>query len=1125
MEGLNILSLNIRGIKESRHKLPKLRLLLSQHKTDFLFLQETNLDNNYRSQELVHVLGFNTGVFSGLGRGTGTGIIVISNRWKMVNHTVDNIEGRITTATVTNGTTTYTLVNIYAPALDTDRENFYLNLLPRLQAIKHKIVLGGDFNVCLHDSDITGTQLGGRNIGRHELQQIIDTFDLKDTYRDIFPTVTQADTTHRHLNGIDRESRIDRFYVQTAEAVTQCKHINDTQTHGFSDHKAELVAINVHTQHSKKSATWKFNDSLLDDPDYIEHQTYIIKRYILNPMPTKQFGLAWENAKMLQKQKTIEKATQINRNRKIRRAKLETEIENAYSAGTQNSPEVLEMREELENILEHIYKGAQIRSKQLMAADEAPTATYLAIEKGIQKAKTITEITDTHGTTHTTPDTVIKAITDFYETLYTAEETDDEVTEDFLKHVVTLTEEQKQTLDLELDFDILQTALKSLSTDSSPGPDGFTALYYRTFLPLLYPLFILMVKESFEEEHLPDSMNLSFITLLLKDPNFPRDIKNYRPISLLNVDYKIITKALTIKLSPVLSCLIHADQTCAVKGRNITQHNHLIRDIITYSHDTQTHACIVSVDQSKAFDRVNFDFMHKVLEKCNFGPYFRRWIRILYKNPMSCILINQTISRAINLTRSVRQGDPLSPLLYVLILEPVLNKIRSDKEIKGIILPGGDQKKLVAYADDANFFPTDKRSIKNILDTFRQYQKASGSKINTDKTQGLKIGKWKNKADDPFDDFHNWVDTIKIFGIYYRADRDPGTSKQWENIVDKIITTIPKLYYKRTTIFGRSILVNSLLEPKLNYLIQTLSPPKSQIKRASKEIRKFIFKGTIHKIRHSTLIQDKLHGGINLHDTWSKIDTYRLQYLKTITQNPDINPIAYYYSGLTLREYIPWDNNKTHFSEEYDSGFPTFYKHCFDIFNKEKLIFDTTQNSKDIYKQLIQKKRTPLNDGQIKRGRFYFEFDFLEPFDNLHKSNIPAFQKEIIYRILYNMTPTSEGLAKSKNKIQFCTICKNKNFQETEQHIFFLCRHTQAIRNTLSTQLNTLAGHRIDLYKIIFLNVTDVQDDTIKTEMLKSTAIYRQVVWQTRLDSKFHNRYYTPQQIQDIYAHRTKHMQ
>ena len=273
------------------------------------------------------------------------------------------------------------------------------------------------------------------------------------------------------------------------------------------------------------------------------------------------------------------------------------------------------------------------------------------------------------------------------------------------------------------------------------------------------------------------------------------------------------------------------------------------------------------------------------------------------------------------------------------------------------------------------------------------------------------------------------------------------------------------------------------------------------------------------------MIQDKLHGGINLHDTWSKIDTYRLQYLKTITQNPDINPIAYYYSGLTLREYIPWDNNKTHFSEEYDSGFPTFYKHCFDIFNKEKVIFDTTQNSKDIYKQLIQKKRTPLNDGQIKRGRFYFEFDFLEPFENLHKSNIPAFQKEIIYRILYNMTPTSEGLAKSKNKIHFCTICKNKNLQETEQHIFFLCRHTQAIRNTLSTQLNTLAGHRIDLYKIIFLNVTDVQDDTIKTEMLKSTAIYRQVVWQTRLDSKFHNRYYTPQQIQDIYAHRTKHMQ
>ena len=152
-----------------------------------------------------------------------------------------------------------------------------------------------------------------------------------------------------------------------------------------------------------------------------------------------------------------------------------------------------------------------------------------------------------------------------------------------------------------------------------------------------------MVRDNFSKEALTPSQYLSYISLIPKDDD-PLDIKNYREISLLNVDYKIITKALTIRLSKYMTFLIHTDQKCGVKGRNIQELNHLIRDIITLAHDNNLSNLILSLDQTKAYDRVSHSFLHKILEHANFGPYFKTWIKIIYKHPISAILINHTLS-------------------------------------------------------------------------------------------------------------------------------------------------------------------------------------------------------------------------------------------------------------------------------------------------------------------------------------------------------------------------------------------------------------------------------------------------------------------------------------------------
>ena len=157
---------------------------------------------------------------------------------------------------------------------------------------------------------------------------------------------------------------------------------------------------------------------------------------------------------------------------------------------------------------------------------------------------------------------------------------------------------------------------------------------------------------------------------MLKYPQNPHLIKNYRPLALLNTDYKIMTKALAIRTSQVMHIVINSDQGASVKGRKITDINHYIRDIIIYAEDKQLHTSVLSIDQMKAFDRVDHAWLHRLLEHMNFGPYFRKFVRTLYAGAVSCVLANHTLSNVFEITRSVRQGDPLSGILYVITLEP-----------------------------------------------------------------------------------------------------------------------------------------------------------------------------------------------------------------------------------------------------------------------------------------------------------------------------------------------------------------------------------------------------------------------------------------------------------------------
>ena len=1115
---LRILTVNVRGlVRYERQKLRRLEHLIKTLTPDFIFLQETHFSTDDKAKSLTVNLGLNTGFHSigPINNRLGTTTLVTSDRWKILGHTTGH-NGRLVTVDITRNQTHFTLVNIYAPSGSTnnDRILFFQTLLQDLQAARHDIIMAGDFNVTLDDSDRDETGLDvrslNRNIGRAELNDIVQHFNLKDAYTMYFGQNHTPDMTYIDQN-TGRGARLDRVYIPSTEHITNIQHIDSTLQHNFTDHKAVDIQINTRLAEKHKSPHYKFNDTLLEDDTYVDNIHHAIDKYLNTAAPQEVFH-AYGQFKNIVKTISIRMSTQKKKDRERRMKHIEEQLNIHNRQNNEDTPETLALRHELDTLLEYKYRGAAIRSRLKLDNEEAPSKAFFSLEHNIQKSRHIHALEDDTNTLQTDNNAILQILEKYYKTLFTKEQVDPNAQEHFLQYATKLTDEQQALLEAPLTAEHLTKALFSLDTDSAPGPDGLTYNWYRKFFSKLSPFFLRLIDESLKIEFLEDSQNLNYISLMLKDPENPHLVKNYRPLSLNNTDYKIITKAHAIRISQIMHIVIHPDQLASVKGRTITEANSTIRDIITYTEDKQLHACILSIDQMKAFDRVDHSWIHRLLEYMNFGPYFRKWIRTIYAAPRACVLANGTLSNVFMITRGVRQGDPLSSYLYTISLEPFLEKIRRDRTITGITLPGAIERKLVSFADDLNAFLMNFRSIDRILEISDQFGAASGSKINRSKTTALPMGSFRKQPREGI----KWVTEMRMLGIFYVANRDsPGALRNWLDVEAKIQRTLALLVYKRSSIFGRASLFNTLVFPKLNYLLQTLDIPKQVLKRIKKLTRPFIFHGTIRKIKDKTLIQPKLQGGINLQDIETREVTYRIKYIHDLIQNPQNNTIGTYYLAFTLRQHIPWDNNRPHHGL---NALPTHFNRLRQIAQQYRQHIGTFTSSKHTYNAIIEdiRPQLTLKNPIAERIRIDNNIDILECFENLHRKFITPPQRNITYRLLFAITPTTIGQHQRTNRIYPCTICNIH--QETEDHIFFTCPMIQPTRHLLtqtlvSAQNNIPAHYRDNTYRAIFLNHIPTTDKEKHDTQLQIIAAYRQTIWYIRLETRFKKKKFTQQAI------------
>ena len=238
----------------------------------------------------------------------------------------------------------------------------------------------------------------------------------------------------------------------------------------------------------------------------------------------------------------------------------------------------------------------------------------------------------------------------------------------------------------------IENFLFKTKNDKAPGPDGYSYEFFKIFWEEIKFLMLNTFKEYLDKKKLSDQQKIGIITCLPKQGKDRRHMKNWRPITLLNSTYKIFSGLLANRIKTTLDSIIHNDQKGFVQNRFIGENIRLIHDIMTECENENKQGTLILVDFEKAFDTLDWTFIHTVFELSNYGEKILNWIKILQNGSQSMVSQNGFFSKTIILERGCRQGDPASPYIFVVCAEILGIAIRENRRIEGIEIFGYEHK-------------------------------------------------------------------------------------------------------------------------------------------------------------------------------------------------------------------------------------------------------------------------------------------------------------------------------------------------------------------------------------------------------------------------------------------------
>ena len=462
-----------------------------------------------------------------------------------------------------------------------------------------------------------------------------------------------------------------------------------------------------------------------------------------------------------------------------------------------------------------------------------------------------------------------------------------------------------------------------------------------------------MYNESHENGNLPDTQRKAVMSLIFKKDD-DENIANYRPISLTNVDYRILAFTLAERMQIVMSDIISNDQSAYMKGRYMGTNIRLVSDIIEHYDMTNKSGILLMLDFQKAFDTIEWEFMFKTLHFFNFGPSFIRWIQTIYNRPVACIKNNGYFSENFNISRGIRQGCPVSALMFILCVEILALKIRNSNSLHGFQFNYEKPIKIAQYADDGVLFLNNRNEMCSALNILEIFGNLSGLILNLEKGEGLWLGQSKHLQIQCNLFGIKWPKQFRCLGIYLGHDKPLNNNKNFYEKVDQIEDILKRWEKRDLSLFGRVQILKTFAVSKIVLPVTTQCVPDGLVKKINKIFYQFLWRSH-DKVSRNKVMQDVVNGSLNMMNMQLFFNALKASWINRI-QTADPNtcnwvqlPKIYLHKldeqGLNFRfnfdESVIFDEVK---------DIPSFYKQAFKYYNKA-FVCDENEFEKSIMSQ------------------------------------------------------------------------------------------------------------------------------------------------------------------------------
>lgn len=774
------------------------------------------------------------------------------------------------------------LTFVYASNDLSERRVLWHDLQTLTVGMRYSWMLMGDFNAIkeLEEAKVVGREIVVDQSIR-EFADFISTSELKDhPYTGCFFTWSNKRQEGFQARKIDRALVNDLWFQRDIASTVEFL------SPGISDHSPIMLRFGAKENAGPKP--FKFFHFWTEHPEYLK----LVERVWMEVQEGNPMAVLYKKLRNLKRHlKDFNRSYFGDVHAKVdalqtQLAQIQTEILESNCMSSEIMEKEIAIRVELLEAMDKEEKLLRQKSRVawLKAGDQNTSFFHKAVK--IRNARTSIRVLYTNSGSKLEDIHQIKAeAVNFYQSLLGEKDasvagTSATQLSSILKKKIS--QAQQQLLVSPITEEEIKSALFSMGNDKSPGPDGFTVYFYKHAWRIVHKDFFAAVQHYFSTGELRREVNSTILALVPKKEKADR-MKDFRPISCCNVVYKCITKVITNRMKGVLPDVISLNQTAFVQGRRISDNVLLAHELVrNYHRQGITPRCAIKIDLMKAFDSLNWDFILNCLKVMGFPLSFLRWIKGCITSPYFSVAVNGSLCGYFAGQRGLRQGDPLSPYLFVIAME-VFSKLLDTAADEGRIgfHPRCKSIKLthLCFADDLFLFTNgSKESLVAILEVLNTFYNWSGLKLNPEKSEIFTGGITEEGISILVNSsgFKKGTLPVRYLGLPLVSGK--LSTKNCEALTERILKRIRSWSVKHLSYAGRVQLINSVLFSMASYWCIHFILPKKVIKLVQQKCRSFLWKGLEQhigggKLGWETLCLPKSDGGLGIKDLtlWNKV--------------------------------------------------------------------------------------------------------------------------------------------------------------------------------------------------------------------------------------------------------------